>query len=106
MDWLQRNSDVEQTPDGKFVFYHGTPKVGGATNALRAGSLLETDPKKAAYYASHNRGIPAKAVKVIRLELDPQEINPGGVWASLRNDKKDEQSSNLFRVRRPGSNDV
>jgi len=82
--WLDRH-EVERTKEGKYVFYHATPKVGGVTTSLRKGSLLETDIKKAVFFAKRDRGLRNKDIKVIKLELRPSQID-GGVWASLTED--------------------
>jgi 2'-5' RNA ligase len=83
--WLDRH-EVQRTSGGLYVFYHATPKRGGVRGELRAGSLLEQDPKAAAFFASRDRDLdPERDVTVIRLELRPSQID-GGQWASLRED--------------------
>jgi hypothetical protein len=85
-DWLARHK--VQQENGKYVFYHGTPKKGGASDSLREGSLLETDPKAAAEFAASNKkGMKEKDMTVLKVLLDPWDINTG-TWASLRKDYK------------------
>ena len=81
-EWLKRQG-VQQTPEGKFIFYHGTPKEGGATNVLNAGSLLETNPEDANLFARKDRGLNPEDIVVYTLHLSPDEID-GGHWGSLR----------------------
>jgi len=81
-EWLDR-SEVKKTEDGRYIFYHGTPKVGGATTALRNGSMLALDPKDAVFYAKRDRNLRNKDIIVYKLALRPSQIN-GGVFASLR----------------------
>ena len=83
LDWLKRH-DVPQE-NGKFVFYHATPVVGGATDNIRAGSYLAEDPETAKQQASRDRGAKAGEIKVIKVLVRPDEINTG-VWPTLRND--------------------
>jgi len=93
IDWIKRHKIP--TENGKLVFYHATPKKGGATGYLRKGSLLETDPESAAHYASRDRGISAKKdVIVYKLLLTQYDIEVGSSWASLRNDYKLSESIN------------
>ena len=44
MDWLERH-EVKTDENGKFIFYHGTPK-GREFDTLRQGTQLETDPSQ------------------------------------------------------------
>jgi hypothetical protein len=80
LDWLKRSKVVKE--NGKYVFYHGTPKTNHLTE-LHSGSLLETTPEDAAAFATHNRGLKITSAVVIKLLLDPQDIYVGH-WASLR----------------------
>lgn len=89
MDWLDRNPEIERLPDGRYRFYHGAPAGGerDRSGTLRAGSLLETDPEMAAYFASRDRGLDPDTEVVVRsIDLYPEEIIPG-VWASLRGEQ-------------------
>jgi hypothetical protein len=82
MDWLERH-EVKTDENGKFIFYHGTPK-GREFDTLRQGTQLETDPKSAAEFAAHDRGLDPKSdIEVIEVHIDPYEIYTG-FWASLR----------------------
>ena len=81
-EWLRRH-EIQQTPEGKFIFYHGTPREGGATSVLSAGSLLEKTPEDANLFARKDRGLNPEDIIVYTLHLSPDEID-GGVWASLR----------------------
>ena len=83
MDWLNRHKvPVEH---GKFVFYHATPEIGGATNNIRAGSYLAEDAETAIQQATRDRGPKAGKMKLIKVLVDPEDIHTG-VWATLRND--------------------
>ncbi|MBA2741946.1 MAG: hypothetical protein H0U46_08040 [Actinobacteria bacterium] len=87
-NWLERHSDVERLPDGRFRFYHAAPRGGARAKAevLKAGSLLETDPKQAAFFAARDRDLdPEKDIVVWPVDVRPEEIVPG-VWAALRSD--------------------
>tara|TARA_R100000789_G_C2978533_1_gene142788 strand:+ start:512 stop:850 length:339 start_codon:yes stop_codon:yes gene_type:complete len=81
-EYLERQK-VKQTSSGKFILYHGTPKVGGATNSLWKGTLLEFDEESARHFAQRDRDINSKDIVVHELHLDPDEID-GGVFPSLR----------------------
>jgi hypothetical protein len=84
LDWLERN-EVAQDEEGRYIFYHATPK-NGDFEFLRANSLLETDPEKAAFFAARDRGLTRDQVKVYEVRLHPWEIGSASVWASLRDD--------------------
>lgn len=82
-EWLTRH-EIER--DGEhFIFYHGTPKRGGATTHLRSGSYLATTRDEARFFAARDRGLKPASVVVYRLRLSPDDINPG-VFATLRRD--------------------
>jgi len=81
-EWLERHK-VQRTPDGRFVFYHGTPVVGGATDELREGSLLGFSEEESRHFAARDRDLGPEDVVVHTLYLRPDEI-AGGHWASLR----------------------
>ena len=51
------------------------------------GSLLETNPEDAAFFAARDRDLKRKDIKVLTLRLQPEEIKVGH-WASLRNEYK------------------
>lgn len=84
LDWLERSKVSKE--GGKYVFYHATPNTNSLTT-LRAGSLLELNPKDAAYFATHDRRLRLKDAVVIKVLVDPQDIYVGH-WASLRADYK------------------
>ena len=79
MDWLKRHNI--QKKNGKYVFYHGTPKSNGS-DTLKAGSLLATNKKDAAKFSASNKPIKEKDVKVIEVLVLPYEIDVGH-WATL-----------------------
>jgi len=83
LNWLDRH-DVPQE-NGKYVFYHATPVIGGATDNIRAGSYLAEDPETAKQQATRDRGPKAGEIRVIKVLVDPHEIRTG-VWVTLRND--------------------
>lgn len=83
--WLERH-EVEQTPEGKFVFYHGTPNK--TLPSLRAGSYMvwgRDGPQRAAHFAARDRDLKPADIVVHRLELSPDEVEPG-VFATLKVD--------------------
>lgn len=86
-DWLKRTFNG-RGPDanGKYVFYHGTPKS-NKLDFLRAGSLLETDPESAAHLAGRDRGLTRGQVVVHRVLVGERDIHVGH-WASLRGNHK------------------
>lgn len=85
MDWLSRREVPQE--NGKYVFYHGTPKKGGATDQLRAGSLLTEDIERAKHFAGRDRDLQGKDINVVKILANPEDISPG-MFASLRNDYK------------------
>jgi len=80
-EWLTRHQIPSKS--GKFRFYHGTPKAGGATDELREGSLLADSPEEAIHYTGRDRGLEPNQINVHELWLSPDELN-GGHFASLR----------------------
>lgn len=81
LDWLDRH-DVKKE-EGKYVFYHGSRLD---LDYLRAGSLLETTPEKAAKWGSTNiRHDKRKIMRIYKVLVEPEDINIGH-WASLAND--------------------
>jgi hypothetical protein len=60
----------------KYILFHARPK-GSTYNELRIGTYLEEDPKSAMYFAARDRGLKQKDIELIRLELKPDEIEPG-----------------------------
>jgi hypothetical protein len=80
LDWLQR-SHVEKVGD-KYRFYHASPKK---QSVLRAGSLLETDPEKAQFFAARDRNLKPERMIVHEVLVYPWEIHTG-VWAALEVD--------------------
>ena len=83
MDWLQRHQ-VPQEGD-KYVFYHASPKKGGITNFLRAGSYLAEDVETAVQQATRDRGLKSGEMNIIKVLVNPEELQTG-IWAQLRND--------------------
>ena len=81
-EWLERQG-VKKTEDGKFIFYHGTPKVGGATDSLREGSYLGFSEDFSRHQTQRDRDIGEEDVIVHELHLSPDDINPG-VHPTLR----------------------
>ena len=81
-EWLERQG-VKQDEDGKFIFYHGTPKVGGATDSLREGSYLGFSEDFSRHQTQRDKDIGEEDVIVHELHLSPDEINPG-VYPTLR----------------------
>ena len=86
-DWLERHSEVQRLPDGRYRFYHAAPKGGSREQAgvLREGSLLEADPESAAFYAARDRDLTRDQVVVWPVDVHPEQIKTGQ-WASLRED--------------------
>jgi len=82
--WLERHK-IKRDNTGKFIFYHGTPKVGGASDTLRKGSLLAETKEDAEFYAGRDRDLSPDDIIVHELHLSPDDIE-GGHFASLRND--------------------
>jgi thioredoxin reductase len=80
IDWAERHG-LEKTPEGKYVLYHGTP-ITNDFKDIAGGSLLATTPKDAEFYAKRDRGLRSKDVKVIRMELSPEEFR-GSVFGSV-----------------------
>jgi hypothetical protein len=81
MDWLSRHKTPKEGEH--YVFYHGTPKRGGATDMLRGGSLLADDPQEAIHYAGRDRDLKPGSIKVIKVLVDPRDLLPGH-FPSLR----------------------
>ena len=84
MDWLHRH-DI-RTENGKYIFYHATPKTNNLT-VLRSSSLLAENKKDAIHFAKRDRGLKSTDINVIKLYLNPEDIIIG-VFASLRNPYK------------------
>jgi len=87
VDWLARHG-VASIGDDLYRFYHATPSTESCAHEglIRAGSLLETDPKDAAFFAARDRGLDPEAdVTVFTVELSPWQIQTGH-WAALRDD--------------------
>ena len=82
--WLTRHK-IGKTPEGKYRMYHATPKVGGATTSIRAGSLLEENPQDALRIVSGTRGLKPHQINVHEVHVEPHQINPGH-WASVKQD--------------------
>lgn len=82
MDWLDRYKVPQE--DGRYVFYHATTDK--ELTSLRAGSLLETDPEKAAFYATRDRDRRVKP-DIHKVLLHPWEFHTG-VFPSLRSEYK------------------
>ena len=85
LDWLDRHG-VKRV-NGRYLFYHATPKVGGATDMLKAGTLLETNEATAKRLAIDNKRLKLKDVKVLKVYVKPYEIEVGH-WASLLKDHR------------------
>lgn len=75
---------LEVTPGGRIVMYHGRPK-GSTYTTLRAGSYLGENPKESAYYAARDRDLSSAQVEVLRLEIDPNDFEPGS-FATMRHE--------------------
>jgi hypothetical protein len=88
-NWLERHSEAVRQSDGRYRFYHAAPKGGArdSSKTLKAGSLLETDPEAAAFFAARDRDLKRDEVVVWTVDLLPEEINTGH-WASVRNEHK------------------
>lgn len=84
IEWLDRHKIQQE--NGKYVFYHGTPKEGGATNELRGGSLLTEDTGDAQFYAARDRDLKPEDIRVIKVLVNPEEIDVGH-FASLKESK-------------------
>ena len=82
--WLIRHK-IGKTPEGKYRMYHATPKRGGATTSIRAGSLLEENPQDAVRIVSGTRGLKPHQINVHEVHVEPHQINPGH-WASVKAD--------------------
>jgi hypothetical protein len=80
-DWLARNK-VPQNDEGKYVFYHATPKT-NKLSELKEGTLLETDPAAARHFASRDRGIRPEDTIVHEVTISPYDIGGTTTWASL-----------------------
>jgi len=81
LDWLERHN--VQTEDGKYVLYHGSRLD---LDYLRADSLLETTPEKAAKWGNTNRSNNKRNImRIYKVLVDPEDINCG-FWASLIDD--------------------
>jgi hypothetical protein len=87
-DWLARHDEIKRLPCGRYRFWHATPSVSTCAQIglLRPGSLLEGDPKAAAFFAARDRELdPERDVTVWPVDLWPWQFETG-VWASLRDD--------------------
>lgn len=71
--------------NGKYIFYHATPKRGGAKNILRKGSYLEADPDAAVHFAGRDRDLKSDQINLHKLLLSADEFDPG-MFPLLRQD--------------------
>jgi hypothetical protein len=79
LEWLTRHNLPME--GGKYVFYHGSPKVNKLTE-IKSGSLLAETEKDAIHFASRDRGLKPKDISVYKILVGPEDINIG-VFASL-----------------------
>lgn len=82
-EWLKLH-EIERTPQGLYVLYHATTKVGGAKTGIRKGSYMISRPEDAIFYAKRDRELKGKDIVLHRLELRPSEIDPG-IFPTLMN---------------------
>lgn len=81
-EFLSRHTEIKRV-GSRYLFFHARPKNSQYTE-LKIGSYLESDPDSARHFAARDRGLnPKKDVEVIRLELTPDQIEPG-VFCTLR----------------------
>lgn len=74
-EYLKRHK-IPISDEGKITLYHGRPKGSDYTN-LRVGSYLADSPDDAAHFAGRDRGLKPDSIEVIKLELNPDDIEPG-----------------------------
>lgn len=81
-EWVNRHG-LDITADNRVVMWHGRPEESAYDN-LRAGSYLGETADDARFFAGRDRGLEASQIEVLRLEIRPEDLQPG-VFATLRN---------------------